>query len=247
MPPQPDPCPDPERPALRLATDAPQPATPQTEADHRGVYDAIADHITDRAMVVANPENHLIAGLLNAPYADAAAVLALVEDEDLQGYLPGVAFGLIRQLVDNGHEPTPQVVIARARGGLDMTPRPSLKTLVHYISDVYTMNMPVRPWAAACDVVEDAYRRDFEETGIRMAQMAAAFADVEELEEMTGAAIRQWRAHRRRVHELRRRALDGGKAGVCQPPAEAGPPSEPPYRGPAEDEPPTEDRQSAPV
>ncbi|WP_033247139.1 hypothetical protein [Nocardia carnea] len=228
MQPQPDdPSRGPERPALRLATNT---ATPVPEAEQippgdRSVYAAIAEHITDRVMVVANPENHLIAALLNASRADAAAVLALVEEDDLQGYLPGVAFGLIRQLVDNGHEPTPQQVITRARGGLDITPRPSLKTLVLYVSEVFTMNMPVRPWAAACDVVEDSYRRHFEEIGIRMAQMAAAFADVEELEELTGEAVRRWKIHRKRVHELRRRAIDGAKFATAQPATQGRPPA----------------------
>ncbi|MGW4719907.1 hypothetical protein [Nocardia sp. NPDC004260] len=205
---------DADRSPLRLASG--QPPTPDTgpipepeqiPEPERTVYAAIAEHLTDRVAVIANPENHLIAALLNADHAEAAAVLALVEDDDLQHYLPSVVLGLIRHLVDAGQEPTPQEVVARARGPLGITPRPSLRSVVLYVADVYTMAMPVRPWAAACDVVEDAYRRSFYEVGTRVAQMAEAFADVEELEEETAAALRGWRAHRRRVHELRRRAV----------------------------------------
>uniref|UniRef100_UPI00245459B2 hypothetical protein n=1 Tax=Nocardia abscessus TaxID=120957 RepID=UPI00245459B2 len=215
MQPQPGRRADTDRSPLRLASDPPP--TPEAEpvaqpepipAPERRVYATIAEHLTDRAMVIANPENHLIAALLNANHADAAAVLALVEDDDLQHYLPAVVLGLIRRLVDAGQEPTPQEVIARARGPLDIAPRPSLRSVVLYVAEVFTMGMPVRPWAAACDVVEDAYRRSFSEVGTRVAQMAEAFADVEELEEEYGAARRRWLAHRQRLHELRRRAVE---------------------------------------
>ncbi|WP_331761019.1 hypothetical protein OG225_43120 (plasmid) [Nocardia sp. NBC_01377] len=242
MQPQPDRRADPEVSRLRLAADpptAPRPdpppeAEPEPPPEHT-VYAAMAEHLADRAMVVANPENHLIAALLTAGHAEAAAVLALVEDTDLQGYLPGVVIALIRHLVDTGQEPTPQEVIVRARGPFDTAPRPTLRTLVDYVSQVYTMGMPVRSWAAASDVVEDAYRRSYGEIGTRMAQMAEAFADVEELEEMTGAAVRQWRAHRARVHELRRRAL-----GAARPVAQLHTPERDAVEDRPHDEPPEE-------
>lgn len=243
---------DADRSPLRLASDPPTPSaaapTPDPEPipePERRVYAAIAEHLTDRVMVIANPENHLIAALLNADHAEAAAVLALVEDDDLQHYLPAVVLGLIRHLVDAGQEPTPQEVVARARGPLDITPRPSLRSVVLYVSEVYTMGMPVRPWAAACDVVEDAYRRSFYEIGTRVAQMAEAFADVEELEEATAAALRRWRAHRRRVHELRRRAVENPETDR-RPTAAADAADPPAHDEPPADEPPPERHQQPP-
>ncbi|MGF6881701.1 hypothetical protein ABH933_001212 [Nocardia sp. GP40] len=186
-----------------------------------------AEHLDTRTLILANPENHFIAGLLNASTAEAAEILALVKDTDLQGHLPGIILQLIRQLVTSGQEPTPQAVIARARipvetqiGTKDI--RPPLPSVVQYVSTAYTMGMPVRLWADASRVVEDSYRRGFEAIGTRMAQMAAAVADVEDLELLTGQAIRQWRADWHRVHLLRN--LANGEPVTPEPPASGTPP-----------------------
>ena len=192
-----------EAPDLRIA---PEPEETDPETD---VYAAIAEHLEARTLVVAKPENHLVAALLNSSTAQAAEVLAIVADTDIEGYLASVVIRVIRQLVAAGAEPTPQAVVARARGPLELdgtgmySTRPSLQRLVLYVSEVYTMGMPVRPWADAYQVVEDSYRRSFEEVGRRMAQMAEACADVEDLEEMTGKAVRQWRADWHRLRRLR--------------------------------------------
>ncbi|WP_433635618.1 hypothetical protein [Nocardia sp. CA-120079] len=197
-----------EGPDLRLA---PEPAeTRHEDTDPQAeVYAAIAEHLETRTVIVAKPENHLVAALLNASTAQAADVLALVADTDIEEYLPSVVIRVIRHLVAAGAEPTPQAVIARARGpldldGVDIYPtRPTLPRLVTYVAEVYTMAMPVRLWADACQVVEDSYRRTFEAIGRRMTQMAEACADIEDLEQLTGEAVQQWRAHRHRVHTLR--------------------------------------------
>ncbi|WP_067469691.1 hypothetical protein [Nocardia amamiensis] len=213
-----------ETPDLRIA---PEPAETDPETD---VYAAIAEHLEARTMVVAKPENHLVAALLNASTEQAAEVLAIVADTDIEGYLASVVIRIIRQLVDTGAEPTPQAVVARARGPLELdgigmySTRPSLQRLVLYVSEVYTMGMPVRPWADAFQVVEDSYRRSFEEVGRRMAQMAEACADVEDLEEMTGNAVRQWRADWHRLRRLRALAYP---APAKQPP-DTEPDAEPP-------------------
>lgn len=197
-----------EAPDLRIAPE-PEETEPEETDPETDVYAAIAEHLEARTMVVAKPENHLVAALLNASTEQAAEVLAIVADTDIEGYLPSIVIRIIRQLVDAGAEPTPQAVIARARGPLEIegvgmySERPSLSRLVLYVSEVYTMGMPVRPWADACQVVEDSYRRSFEETGRRMAQMAEACADVEDLEQLTGEAVRQWRADWHRLRRLR--------------------------------------------
>lgn len=214
-----------EAPDLRIAPE-PEEADPETD-----VYAAIAEHLEARTMVVAKPENHLVAALLNASTEQAAEVLAIVADSDIGGYLPSVVIRIIRQLVDAGAEPTPQAVIARARGPLELegvgmySARPSLSRLVLYVSEVYTMGMPVvRPWADAFQVVEDSYRRSYEAVGRRMAQMAEACADVEDLEQLTGDAVRQWRADWHRLRRLRALAYPA----PAKPPAAAPRPDDEP-------------------
>ncbi|MGW4718804.1 hypothetical protein [Nocardia sp. NPDC004260] len=197
-----------EGPDLRIAPELAETVPEETDPE-TDVYAAIAEHLEARTLVVAKPENHLVAAVLNSPTTQAADVLAIVEDTDIEGYLPSIVIRVIRQLVDIGCEPTPQAVIARARGPLELegvgtySAPPSLPRLVLYVSEVYTMGMPVRPWADAYQVVEDSYRRSFEEVGRRMAQMAEACADVEDLEQLTGEAVRQWRADWYRLRRLR--------------------------------------------
>ncbi|WP_067721655.1 hypothetical protein [Nocardia yamanashiensis] len=169
----------------------------------RDVYDAIVEHLEAEAAAVFDPENNLVAALLNLDATQAAAVLAYVQDDDLQGHLPRTAIGLIRQLAVGGADPTPQAVAARARGHLAVTPRPSPQSVLMYLANVYTTRLPLTAWADAAQVVEDSYRRSFAEHGARMEQMSDAYAPISDLEQMTGDAVRLWREMRQRLAHLR--------------------------------------------
>ncbi len=169
------------------------------------VYAAVAEHLTSHAMTAADPENNLVADILNMTAADATTLLSLVDDDDIQGHLPKVAVHLARHLATAGHDPTPQAVMARARGPYDIDPRPTYRALVLYIAAIYTMGMPLDPWGDARTVVEDAYRRSKGETGLRTAQMADAHADIDELDNLTDIAEQRLNIHRQRIQALRQR------------------------------------------
>ncbi|MET8427769.1 hypothetical protein [Nocardia sp. NPDC004860] len=173
-----------------------------TTTPERDVYDAIAEHLETQAAAVFDPENNLAAALLSLPAAQAAAVLDYVQDDDLQGHMPRVIVGLIRQLTAAGSDPTPQAVAARARGPITATPRPSHQSIVLYLSTIYTTRLPLTAWADATQVVEDSYRRSFAEHGARMEQMADTYATIEDLERVTGDAVRLWRKMRSRLAQL---------------------------------------------
>ena len=174
------------------------PTTPE-----RDVYDAIAEHLETQAAAVFDPENNLVAALLNLDATQAAAVLDYVQDDDLQAHMPRVTIGLIRQLAAAGSDPTPQAVAARARGHLAATPRPSHHAVIMYLANIYTTRLPLTAWADAAQVVEDSYRRSFAEHGARMEQMADAYASITDLEQVTGDAVRLWRNMRQRLAQLR--------------------------------------------
>ncbi|MGW4125802.1 hypothetical protein [Nocardia sp. NPDC004711] len=195
---------------MTTPTDDSEPDGLPAGLDHneREVCDAIADHLATQALAVVDPENNLVAALLNLDAADASAVLAHVHNEDVQGHMPRVMITLIRELAATGTPPTPQAVAARARGPITITPHPSLREVVTYLSFVYTSRLPLTVWADAHQVVEDSYRRSFAEHGARMEQMADAFAPIDDLEQLTGDAVRLWRTMRQRVATLAEHATN---------------------------------------
>lgn len=181
----------------------PDPADPKLLAE----LEVDGEEFDTGELFVVSPENHLVAGLLNSTTAEAGDILRLVEDDDIEMYLAGTVVTIIRTLVDAGLQPTPQAVIARARGPLDGD-RPSFQRVAEYVAKAYTMRMPISTWCDAAQVVEDAYRRSFATIGQRMEQMAESFADVEDIEQLTGSAVRRWRTTRSRMLALRERARE---------------------------------------
>jgi replicative DNA helicase len=201
---QPHDRPDLQPPELRPVPD------PDPTAD---VVDTLAAYFEDRELDQLHPEHNLVGALLHQPASAVAPVLELVEDTDLEHLLPRVVFGIIRALVAQGHDPDPMAVVAVARNAekLDSPPDIDLdieevparyRRVAKYVIDAYTIGMPTTTRSAARQVVEDAYRRDFAATGTRIAQMADNFADVEDLEQATGTALRRWRRTRARLHAL---------------------------------------------
>ncbi|WP_459964020.1 hypothetical protein [Nocardia sp. IFM 10818] len=165
------------------------------------VYAAIADHQAAQMLAEIDPENTLIEALLNATATEAADILRLVTPDDLAAHMPRVVLIAIAELAHRGRHPSPDEVAALARGPLSITPQPSHLAIVRYLAQVYTSRVKADPWAAAARVLEDSYRRSFAEYGARMEQMADHFAPVEDLEQLTGTAVRQWRTMRERVSQ----------------------------------------------
>ncbi|WP_067721656.1 hypothetical protein [Nocardia yamanashiensis] len=170
------------------------------------VVAAIAEHPGTQMLTEIDPENALIEALLNATTAEAADILTLVTRDDLAAHMPRVILTAIAELTHRGRQPSPAAVAAHARGPLGITPQPSHRTIVLYLAQVYTSRIKSDPWAAAARVIEDSYRRSFAEFGARMEQMADQFAPIEDLEKLTGTAVRQWRAMRARVSQANARA-----------------------------------------
>ncbi|GAB2454144.1 hypothetical protein [Nocardia tengchongensis] len=170
------------------------------------VLDAITAHGDTQALADVDPENKLIQALLNAPAAEAAAVLALIGVDDLAGHLPQVALTAITELVRGGRRPTPDAVAALARGPLPIDPQPSHLAIVRYISDVYTSRIAADLWPAAERVLQDTYCRAHAEHGTRLAQIAETFPTADELDQATARARRHWDSIRERLDHLAARA-----------------------------------------
>lgn len=171
----------------------------------RPVFDEYGTTTDHQALRRADPEHNLIAALLNMPTAaDAADVLAHIHDTDLDNYLARVTLGWIRQAVTRHEPPTPQAVAALARGPVadEREPHPGHERATRYVLEVFTLGLPLTVWSTARQVIEDSYRRSFGDYGDRAAQMAAAFADVEDLEQLTGTAVSQWRTTRARLRAV---------------------------------------------
>lgn len=170
------------------------------------VYAALAERISAEALADMDPENKLIQALLNATAAEAAEVLEFVTVDDLAAHMPRVVLTAIAELTRSGQRPTPDAVADLASGPLDIDPQPSPQALLLYVATIYTSRIQADPWPAAARVLKAAYRRSFAEFGTRMAQMADDRASLEDLEELTGDAVRRWRATRHRYRQVLARA-----------------------------------------
>ena len=170
------------------------------------VYAAIDDAHAAQMLAEIDPENALIEALLNASAVEAADILRLVTVDDLAAHMPRVILTAITELTQRGRCPSPVDVAAHARGPLNIAPQPSHRAIVLYLAKIYTSRVKADPWPAAARVIEDSYRRSFAEFGARMEQMADAFAPIEDLEQLTGTAVRQWRTMRERVSQANARA-----------------------------------------
>ncbi|MET8427768.1 hypothetical protein [Nocardia sp. NPDC004860] len=170
------------------------------------VYAAIHEHQAAQMLAEVDPENTFIEALLNTSTAEAADVLQIVTVDDLAAHMPRVILTAITELVHRGRQPTPAEVAGHARGPLNIAPQPSHRSIVLYLAKVYTSRVKSDPWAAAARVIEDSYRRSFAEFGARIEQMADHFAPIEDLEQLTGTAVRQWRNMRERVRQANARS-----------------------------------------
>ncbi|WP_028479104.1 DnaB-like helicase N-terminal domain-containing protein [Nocardia sp. CNY236] len=158
-------------------------------------------------MMMSNPESHLLAALLNASADQAAEVLALVKDDDFVDERIKIFVGVIRRLAAEGRQPTPQAVSASTRKlKKQIQEVMSFERLSLFLAEIYTMGHPVRLWADACQVVKDSYRALYGTRGQRLAQMAEAYADIEDLEHALADGLRQGCTHRKRLNALDARA-----------------------------------------
>ncbi|MFD4356824.1 hypothetical protein ACFWPX_30030 [Nocardia sp. NPDC058518] len=190
---------DSTRPPLTLASKDPKAITALEVDDGDGdEYNA--------ELFVASAENHLIAGLLCSTADEAAAILRLIEDTDLENFIAGAVVTIIRTLLSEHPRPelTPQAVIARARRVRDVE-HASFSRLADYIMKAYTMGTPISARCDAAQVVEDAYLRSHAEFGTRIKQMADSFATVEDLKQLRRTANDGWDAMESRILALRAR------------------------------------------
>jgi replicative DNA helicase len=101
-------------------------------------------------------------------------------------------YELIRALVDDGRDPDPVTALARgkhqpAADALqpDQSPTPERhKRLALHLADLYTLTVTSAAAASyARDVLDEAYRREFREQGIRMQQLGETATDRGDLTE----------------------------------------------------------------
>ncbi|MCX4094517.1 hypothetical protein [Nocardia sp. alder85J] len=183
----------------------PPPDTPAAAAIDE-VARTIAEHALARHAVRVDPEHNLIGALLHHHAATAAAVLSLVDDQDIHTELPRLLLGIIRAIVHEGRQPDPVTVAARARQLAD--PRdPHTRpydhlVVVRHLAEVYTLGWPPNLFSYAAQVVEDAYRRDLWDGCTRLAQMADQHTDIADLETHAATVINRWRAFHHRLHLL---------------------------------------------
>ncbi|WP_280412728.1 hypothetical protein [Nocardia asiatica] len=175
---------------------------PFTEVAH-----AIVEKVAGDEHHRFDPENNLIGALMYHPADKLAPLLAYVDDDDIEKVLPRAALSIIRQLVRRGIDPDPMTVAAALRdpqhaptGPFDPDQIPGrYERLLRYIHTVYANGLNTGPRSAARQVVEDAYRRAFRDTGTGLAQRADAYADIQDLEHFTAAALHEWRRFHHRL------------------------------------------------
>ncbi|MET9489979.1 hypothetical protein [Nocardia sp. NPDC006630] len=113
-----------------------------------GEITAAADRRTHASM---SPEWNFIAALLNLTHEEAAEVLTLVRADDFADYLCKAVFVMIRIIVEQrGEQPTPQAVVALARGlGDKLAPLLlSADRIMIWVSEVYSLGNPITTWSA---------------------------------------------------------------------------------------------------
>lgn len=146
--------------------------------------------------VILSASTEFIGVLLNLEPTQAAPLLELVHDTDLDGQLEQHALHLIRDLVTRGITPTCSTVLAHARTVGITTPQLQLLT-DRLIDAAFYSAVPNGPWLAGV-VLEQAYRRAGIEYAISITQ-AATDRGLAEFEQVLGDrdALRDlWRRHR---------------------------------------------------
>lgn len=138
------------------------------------------------------PESQLIGALMWLPAARVRPILEIVPDTAIWGPMNRWAYEIIRALVDDGRNPDPVTVLARAKhhaaGDALHTDRPPTPGQHHrlalHLADLYTHTVsPAGATSYARDVLDEAYRRAFREHGIRMQQLGECGADRADLTE----------------------------------------------------------------
>ena len=195
--------------------------------------DTTADWLTDRgdddldiedwqAESVAQswePEHQLIGALMWLSAEQAKPILELVPDSAIWRPANLWAYEIIRSLVEQGRNPDPVVVLARARArtcslAIDPAAPPSPSRhhrFALHLAAAYTQT--VSPAAAASyarEVLDEAYRRAFRTNGIRMQQLSECGAERESITE-------QFAAIRDELADLWRRAEAAAKPGWWRP------------------------------
>jgi replicative DNA helicase len=161
------------------------------------------------------PEHQLIGALMWLSAEQAKPILELVPDTAIFRPPNLWAYEIIRSLVDQGRNPDPVVVLARARAracSLAIDPAAPPSPARHHqfalhLAAAYTQT--VSPAAAASyarEVLDEAYRRAFRTNGIRMQQLGECGADRESITE-------QFAMIRDELADLWRRAEAAAKPG----------------------------------
>ncbi|MFE3105320.1 hypothetical protein [Nocardia tengchongensis] len=172
--------------------------------DHIGdVTKAFIDYVDHNALHAVAPENVLIEAFLNATAAEAAEVLAHLEDDDIERHLPRVIVHLIRRLAAAHKNPTPDAVAYEAQNpNLGIANQPSHLRIVKYITDVYTSQIKGDLWSVAERVAADAYTRRVGEDCERLAQIALTNVTAAELEHHIKTNVERWRDHGKRLRRI---------------------------------------------
>lgn len=175
---------------------------------------------TERVLNQWAPEHQLIGALMWLTAEQARPILELVPATAIWQPIRQWSYEIIRDLVDDGRNPTPVLVLAAARDqswslaqNADQPPRPNQHhRLAIYLAAAYTEVLS--PAAAAGDyareVLDEAYRRAFRDNGIRMQQLGGCGAERELITE-------QFAAIRDELADLWRRAEAAAKPGWWQP------------------------------
>lgn len=160
-----------------------------------------------------SPEHQFVGSLMWLRADQARPLLNLVPDTAIWRPRTRWACELIRGLVDAGTDPTPVSVLAAgrrhgARDAIhpDTAPTPDQhQQLALYLFDAYSQAIApataITTYARA--VLDEAYRRAIDDSGIRMQQLAASRVERDEL-------TRQLRVIGDELTELRRRAEAAG-------------------------------------
>ncbi len=219
---------------------------PELETDV-DVVDELADEIERRTVVARlEPETNLVGLLLHLPAAEAAEVLEVLHDDDIERPLARAILSVIRMLVADGRAPDPVAVVNAVRNpdrraelteeGTALEDMPGrFETIARHVVDCYTIGINVDLWGTVFQVVDDAYRRSFGVAGTRLTQMADYPADTQDLEQVATAAVVEWRGYWHRLRAIKARyasqpAIDDDPAPVEEP-AVADPSEDAPAHG----------------
>ena len=166
------------------------------------------------------PEHQLVGSLMWLSADTAQPLLELVPDTAIWRPQTRWAYELIRRVTDSGSDPTPPTVLAAGRchaatDAINPHAAPTAhrqRQLALYLFDAYQQAIAPKTAAGhyAREVLEEAYRRGFTQSGIRMQQLGECGAEPQ-------ALTTQFIAIRDELAELRRRAEAAAKPGWWQP------------------------------